>query len=80
MIDRERIAVRASVSALSGYSGHKDRDGLVDFAASAGESLKKVFVVMGEPKASNFLAQRIGDFLGVKTEVPKIGDVFEIEW
>ena len=80
VIDKQRIKVRASVSALSGYSGHKDRDGLVDFASSAGESLEKVFVVMGEPKASSFLAQRIGDFLGVKTEVPKIGDSAEIEW
>ena len=80
VIDREHIKVRATVSALSGYSGHKDRDGLVDFAASAGETLEKVFVVMGEPKASNFLAQRIGDFLGVKTEVPQIGDNVEIEW
>jgi metallo-beta-lactamase family protein len=79
VIDGEHVKIRAKISALTGYSGHKDRDGLLEFAEKAGESLKKVFVVMGEPKASQFLAQRIQDFLGLDAVVPRQGDSAEIE-
>ena len=35
--------------------------------------LKKVFLVMGEPKASFFLAQRLRDYIGVNAMVPEYG-------
>jgi metallo-beta-lactamase family protein len=79
VIDGEHVKIRAKISALTGYSGHKDRDGLLEFAEKASETLKKIFVVMGEPKASQFLAQRIQDFLGVSAAVPRQGDSVEIE-
>lgn len=78
-IDGETVHVKARIDTLLGYSGHKDRDGLVAFVESAGESLKKVFVVMGEPKAAQFLAQRVKDFLGVEAVVPTQGDSAEID-
>lgn len=77
-IDGEIVKVRAHVDTISGFSGHKDRDGLLDFVESAGERLERVFVTMGEPKASMFLAQRIRDFLGVEALVPSVGDSVEI--
>lgn len=79
-IDGEAVHVRARISSLSGYSGHADRDGLLSFADAAGPSLEKVFVVMGEPKASGFLGQRIKDFLGVAAMVPKQGESCEIDF
>lgn len=78
-IDGEEISIRAKISSLSGYSGHKDRDGLLQFVENAGEGLERVFVVMGEPKASQFLAQRIKDFLGVTAIVPRQNDCVEID-
>lgn len=79
-IDGAHIDMHADVLSLTGYSGHADRDQLVAFAESAGESLEKVFVVMGEPKASLFLAQRIRDFLDVDAIAPAQGDVASIDW
>ena len=79
-IDGETLAVRARVSALTGYSGHKDRDALLSFVESAGESLEKVFLVMGERAASGFLAQRIRDFLRIETLVPQQGTSAPIDW
>ena len=79
-IDGVRTPVRAYISSLTGYSGHKDRDGLLEFVEQAGEQLKKVFVVMGEPAASGFLAQRIRDFLGVETLTPQTRERVEIDW
>jgi metallo-beta-lactamase family protein len=79
-IDGEHITVRARIETVTGYSGHKDRDGLVDFVAGATDTLERVFVTMGEPKSSLFLAQRLHDFLGIETSVPEVGQTFEIEW
>lgn len=78
-IDGELVHIHAAISTLTGYSGHKDRDGLLEFVEQAGESLKKVFVVMGEPRASQFLAQRIKDFLGIEAVVPTQGQTAEID-
>lgn len=79
-ISGEHITVRARIETVTGYSGHKDRDGLVDFVAGAAETLEKVFVTMGEPKSALFLAQRLQDFLNIKAVVPDKGQFFQIEW
>lgn len=79
-IDNEFIRVHAHIETLSGYSGHADRDQLLEFIENAGASLEKVFVTMGEPKASAFLAQRAKDFLGVDAIVPEKGKTFEINF
>jgi metallo-beta-lactamase family protein len=78
-IDGEDVQVHATIRSLTGFSGHKDRDGLLEFVEKAGTSLEKVFVVMGEPKAAGFLGQRIKDFLGVPATVPQQGDSVEID-
>ncbi|MEK7585142.1 MAG: MBL fold metallo-hydrolase [Patescibacteria group bacterium] len=72
----EPIQVKAKVVNLSGYSAHRDSAGLLDFVAHGADSLKRVYLAMGEPAASLFLAQRIRDYLGVETMVPRSGDKF----
>ena len=78
-IDDVYIKVRANVVNVLGYSSHKDSDGLVDFVGKGGEKLKRVFVVMGEPKSSLFLAQRIQDEYDIDAIFPEKGKVYEIE-
>ena len=51
---------------------------LYEFVHSAADTLKKVFVVQGEPKSSMFFTQRLRDYLGVDATAPKIGDSFEL--
>ncbi len=80
VIDREHIHIRATVRSLTGYSGHADRDQLLAFVERARESLERVFVTMGEPKASLFLAQRIKDFLAIDAVVPQKGDTQQIDF
>ena len=73
------IKVKAKIESIYGYSAHKDSDHLVEFVASASDRLKKVFVVMGEPKGSMHLAQRINDEIGKKAIVPEREVVYELE-
>lgn len=79
-IDGEHIRIYAKRETLSGYSGHADREQLLTFVERAGEKLERVFVTMGEPQSSMFLAQRIQDFLGVEAVVPQLGQSFTLEW
>lgn len=74
----KEVRVRATVMSIDGYSAHKDSDGLLEFVAGAGEQLKKAFVVLGEPKASQFLAQRLHDYVGVDAIIPKLGETIDL--
>ncbi len=80
IIDGTTVPVRAKIESIEGYSGHKDRDGLLDFVNEARDTLERVFVVMGEPKSETFLAQRIRDFIGVDAIVPQKGEKISIEF
>ena len=79
-IDGEHIRIYAQRETLTGYSGHADREQLLTFVENAGERLERVFVTMGEPHSSMFLAQRIRDFLGVDAVVPEAGQSFDINF
>ncbi|HAE36301.1 MAG: RNA-metabolising metallo-beta-lactamase [Candidatus Nomurabacteria bacterium GW2011_GWF2_35_66] len=75
----EDIYIKAHLEMISGYSGHKDSDHLVEFVEGTAKTVKKVFLLMGEPKASMFLAQKLRDNLGLETYTPMGGESVEIE-
>jgi len=72
-ITNENVEVRAHIVTLTGYSGHRDSDGLINFIEDTQDTLKKVFLVMGEPKSAMFLAQKIRDNLGLDVSAPEQG-------
>lgn len=76
----DEVEVKARISQLHGYSGHKDMDHLLEFVETGADTLKKVFVTIGEPKSSMFLAQRIRDYLGLDAVVPEPGEKVELEF
>jgi hypothetical protein len=55
-------------------------DRLVEFAAEGQETLKKVFVAIGEPKSAMFLAQRLRDYVGLDAVVPAPNTEVELEF
>ena len=77
----EEKEVKAKIDSISGYSSHKDSDHLLEFVGKATESgkLQKVFCVMGEPKSSMFLVQKLRDNLGVDAIYPEFKQEVEIE-
>ncbi len=76
----DEVVVRASIKTISGYSGHRDSKGLLDFVESTADTLRKVFVVAGEEKAALFLVQRIRDYLGVNALSPTPATPYELEF
>jgi metallo-beta-lactamase family protein len=73
------VPVRAHLEVISGYSGHKDSDHLVEFVHNTADKVKKVFLVMGEPKSSLFLAQKLRDSLGINVHTPEANEQVILE-
>lgn len=73
-IFRDEIPVRADIDTITGFSGHKGSDQLVDFVKQIHENIEQVFVVMGEPSSSEFLAKRLRDQLAMNAVTPKEGE------
>jgi metallo-beta-lactamase family protein len=80
LIDDEVVSVKAQVITIHGYSAHKQSDDLLDMVATMTEKgeLQKVFVVLGEPHSSTYLAQKIRDYVGIDASVVKDGDTVEL--
>lgn len=77
-IHDQMIPVRAKVEHINGYSGHADSEQLFNFVKQTKNTLKKVFVVQGEEKPANALAQKIRDHLGIEAIVPDSGQVISL--
>tara|TARA_B100000745_G_scaffold300098_1_gene252758 strand:- start:1492 stop:2853 length:1362 start_codon:yes stop_codon:yes gene_type:complete len=74
------VKVRAKVARIRGYSGHADREQLIDLVAKGGDEAKQVFVTMGEEKSSLHLVQRLRDYLGINAIAPSLGEEIEIDF
>ncbi|KKP81377.1 MAG: RNA-metabolising metallo-beta-lactamase, partial [Parcubacteria group bacterium GW2011_GWB1_35_5] len=73
---KEKVKVRATIKNITGYSSHKDSEHLLEFVEKTAP--QKVFVIMGEPKASLFLTQRIRDYLDIEAIYPEEGKGYEL--
>ena len=73
------IPVSARIENIRGFSCHPDTNELYEFVKHTADTVKKVFVVQGEPKASLFFTQRLRDCLGVDAVVPKLGDLYQLD-
>lgn len=78
MINGVKVKVRARVEMIGGYSSHKDSDHLVEMVSDTAETIKTAYIVMGEPKASLFLVQKLRDELDVKAVYPERGKEYEL--
>jgi metallo-beta-lactamase family protein len=66
----EMVAVKAKVFTIGGFSAHADQKDLLEWAGHF-ESSPKVFLVHGEPSASESLAAKIRERLGLDVYIPK---------
>lgn len=78
-IEGKDIEVRARVLVIHGYSSHKDSDNLVEFASRTKDTIKRIFVCMGEPKSSLFLVQKLRDYENLPAFYPEEGMEYPLE-
>jgi metallo-beta-lactamase family protein len=74
----EPMRLRAEVDSIGELSGHADQNELLAWMEPTVKSLKKVFLVHGEPLAQAALKEEIEKHYGLEVVCPKRGDRFEV--
>ncbi len=75
----EEFQVRARVEVLPGFSGHADRDGLIDFVRAMEKKPQHTFIVHGEDDSAASLADALRSELGLEQVViPEAMQSFEL--
>jgi metallo-beta-lactamase family protein len=74
----EPMSLRAEVVQLEELSGHADQHELIDWMRPITPSLKKVFLVHGEPGPGAALADLIRKEYGIEAVMPSRGDSFDL--
>ena len=72
------IDVRARVECLDELSGHADSGELLTWMEPMVRTLKRVFLVHGEPERSRALKAQIQERYGIDTRIPEPGEMYEL--
>jgi metallo-beta-lactamase family protein len=72
------VEVRAEVAQLDLLSAHADREDLVGWLGAAKQEPRGVFLVHGEPAASDALRRTVKDQLGREPRIPEYQEVVEL--
>ncbi|MEJ2412616.1 MAG: MBL fold metallo-hydrolase RNA specificity domain-containing protein, partial [Anaerolineales bacterium] len=74
----EKYHRKAEVVTINGFSAHAGQEGLLAYAQSTEDTLKKVFLVHGEPRGAEPLMQKMKERGITDITYPKRGSVIEI--
>jgi len=69
---------RAEVVTINGFSAHAGQQLLLEYAQATRETLKKVFLVHGEPRGAEPLREKLHEAGIQDVEYPERGDVFDV--
>jgi metallo-beta-lactamase family protein len=72
------IPINAEVRSLGMLSAHADAGEILQWMSSFQQKPRRVFIVHGEPHASDALRVRITDKLGLDCVIPQMGERFEL--
>jgi metallo-beta-lactamase family protein len=74
----ERVAVKARIHTLGGFSAHAGQSELLEWFGSMAASRPRVIVTHGEENARETLDGLIRERFGLASEIPMVGDVLEL--
>ncbi len=75
----EQIDVKSKIYDIKGFSGHADKNVLLDWVDNFKIKPKKVFIVHGEIESSTELSNEIKRRFRIDTAIPNLGDSFKIK-
>lgn len=74
----EDISVNARIEMIDGFSGHADKDGLLEWIGKFNKKPKKIFVVHGEEEGMGEFASLINQKFSIETIIPGKGDSYVV--
>ena len=72
------VSIAAEITSLDMLSAHADASEILQWLSGVRRKPRKVFIVHGEPHASDALRVRITDKLGWDCVIPQMGEKFEL--
>jgi Predicted exonuclease of the beta-lactamase fold involved in RNA processing len=72
----EDISVNARIEMIEGFSGHADKNGLLDWIGSFNRKPHRIFIVHGEETVMNEFSASINSKYGIETVIPSKGDSY----
>ena len=75
----EEIQVNAKICSLGGFSGHADKEEILQWIKSFKSKPHKIFVVHGEEEAAGEISRKIEEELKIVTHIPELGESLSIE-
>jgi metallo-beta-lactamase family protein len=70
--------VKAKIELIDGLSAHADQHELIDWMSRIGKKPERIFIVHGEPGASDALRVKIDDVFGWDAYIPELYETIEI--
>ncbi|MGD9645253.1 MAG: MBL fold metallo-hydrolase RNA specificity domain-containing protein [Pirellulales bacterium] len=74
----KRIAVRATIHTLNGFSGHADQAELLEWFSTLAPARPQVVLTHGEERGRVALAHQIERRFGVQALLPRLGEVIDV--
>lgn len=74
----EMHRVGAQIESLRGFSGHADRDELIDWVGQMGQKPRRTFLVHGEERAAVALSEGLKEAFGLTVDVPNWTEQFTL--
>lgn len=74
----ERIAVRATIHTLGGFSAHAGQDDLLEWFSAVAPCRPRLIVTHGEANNQHALAEKIREKYQLVPEIPRLGDVITL--
>jgi metallo-beta-lactamase family protein len=78
-IHSEKVAVKANIQNIDAYSAHADQNCLISWLKNFNQDLKTLFLVHGEEKSQQVLADLIRKELNMHVVIPNLLDEIELK-
>lgn len=75
----EEIAVNAEIKYLDAFSGHADRDGLINWIGAMNKKPEHIFIVHGEIEAQTVLKEYIEQGFKIESTIPAYQEQYDMD-